>query len=180
LERINLITAVNQSGIIGTVDGQIPWEHSEDLKHFAKTTAGCNMIAGITTFRGMMGKLKLKDRSFMVLSSKFSGDSFHFNSIESLMEEVRRIDNPSWVIGGAKTYESFLRADLIDRILLTLVPTPWPKHGVKFPFIRTFGDYWPMILDKKGPVHIDFERERTIINKGLLVYQFRRVDFGVH
>jgi dihydrofolate reductase len=76
--------------------GDIPWHIPDDLKWFAKVTAGHTMIMGGNTFRSLPSKFKLRDRKLFVLTSiggetikeLFGGQVHFFNSVTSLLGSI--------------------------------------------------------------------------------------------
>ena len=61
-----LIVAVADNNAIG-VKGDLPWHLSEDLKYFKRTTSGCPVIMGRTTYFSLPFR-PLKGRKNIVLN----------------------------------------------------------------------------------------------------------------
>ena len=117
-----LIAAVAENGVIGA-DGDIPWHHPEDLRHFKGTTMGSPVIMGRRTYESIARDLggPLPGRTNVVLS----------RSDPDLPEEVVVVSSPdeavaaaeatgadtAYVAGGGAVYELFL--DRADRLVLT-------------------------------------------------------------
>ena len=134
---IGIIAAVSVNGVIG-VDGKIPWNYPEDMKHFRKTTADSVVIMGRKTFESI-GRPLPKRRNIVIANVNFvapegveAAPTFARAMAKTINENKRDI----WLIGGASVYEMGLQC--ADRIILTLVPdhidTSGP-HVIRFPWI---------------------------------------------
>ena len=83
--------------------------------------------------------------------------------------------NEVWVMGGASIYKQFLEADLIERMLITEVPSELPINGVFFP-------NWAPYLFRRTMYTIDtngsaaFHLHNTEIKNGHIVHDFRRLE----
>ena len=82
------IIAKNALGFIG-LNGGLPFYCKDDLRHFAKLTAGCTLLAGYNTSLQLP---QLKDRVVIVAPRR------------SIFRHCEIID---WCIGGAATYEKY-------------------------------------------------------------------------
>jgi len=149
---IGLIAAVSLDGKIG-LNGGIPWNYPEDMKHFRKTTANSNIIMGRKTFESI-GKPLPKRRNIVISSKKIDIDGIEtFPSIQAAVDAgvfknlithykesdgtpVVDIARPNtWFIGGASIYEEGMGH--ADTILLTCAPDIVKNsNAVKFPFIN--------------------------------------------
>jgi len=122
---IALIAAVADNGVIGR-DGEMPWHHPEDLRHFRETTTGHPVILGRKTYERIVERLgePLPERTSVVLSTRsldLPPGAVLANSVPealSLAAEALAPDSETvYVAGGATVYEATL--PLADRLVLT-------------------------------------------------------------
>lgn len=205
VKRFNLIAAINRSGVIG-VDGKIPWSYPADMKHFKEVTSEMRDKGGAMGFREhrrgptkaiIMGRKTwislngpLPHRQNIIISESMNWEEYNKDSkqkdlvavsVEAACEFVKDYDEV-WVIGGASIYNQFLEKDLIERILITIVPVDFPINGTRFPtwppYIEENGQYCFHPSHNHGNSEIDcgFSLHNTTIKKGLIVHDFRRVE----
>lgn len=148
-----MIAAVADDRAIG-VRGGMPWHIGEDLKYFKRTTMGCPVIMGRTTFESL-GK-PLPGRLNIVLSRR-RGDfpdgvvcvqsaAEAFSVAEKALAETGdsgRADEATagkrcFIIGGAGVYGQLI--DSADRLYITRVHTTVGDADAFFPEIDT--DVW--------------------------------------
>lgn len=137
MKPLNIVVAVDESSGFGK-DGKIPWNYSEDLKHFKKVTHGGACIMGRKTYLDMFdmivarkskGKkkstpVKLKEilpgRESIVISrtlTEVEGATVK----PSLREAVSSTSkNAIFIIGGEKLFDEAL--PWVNRIHMTVVP----------------------------------------------------------
>ena len=113
------ILAISSNNVIG-VDGDIPWDCSEDLRRFRKITQFQTVIMGRITKESLLrkGVFPLKDRLNFVVTS----DAAAWNdqddmacSVPSVAEALRvaesvGIGKNAFIIGGARLYEENIGA----------------------------------------------------------------------
>jgi thymidylate synthase/dihydrofolate reductase len=126
--KIELVAAISKNGIIG-LNGTLPWNIPEDLRHFRELTAGHVVIMGHNTWTSLPARVKpLPDRINIVLSKEVAmetlPDNVHWVIDRSRSDEfvpvppeglrtlIHRlhVEDPYrrfFVIGGAKTYRKF-------------------------------------------------------------------------
>ena len=120
--HLSVIAAMAENRAIGK-DNRLLWNLPEDLANFKKTTMGFSIIMGSKTFVSI-GRA-LPGRRNIVLSSKKVGVEGveTFDSIETLVETLESDGTKqAFVIGGAQIYRAFLDGNLVDEILLSVVP----------------------------------------------------------
>jgi len=120
-----LIAAVAANGVIGR-DGEMPWHHPEDLRHFRETTTGHPVILGRRTYERIVERLgdPLPERTSVVLSTRdldLPDGAVLANSVPdalSLAADALTAERDTvYVAGGATVYEATL--PLADRLVLT-------------------------------------------------------------
>jgi dihydrofolate reductase len=110
---MNLIVACDQYGIIGDA-GKIPWNVSEDMKHFKNITLNNIVVMGRKTFESLPNG-KLKSRVNIVITSNpelyklYEEKDLLFINITELMNVIHKI-NPDlskkiFIIGGSNIYK---------------------------------------------------------------------------
>ena len=138
-----LIVAVSKNYGIG-INNELPWNISEDLKHFSKTTKGNGnnaIVMGRNTWDSFNGR-HLKKRDHLILSTslnidnRYSGgnDEPHagVGSVAEIIKSFSTIDNvinfinnkkyeDVWIIGGESIYKSFLELNLISECYITFI-----------------------------------------------------------
>ena len=115
---IRMIAAVDNNWAIG-VNGSLPFDIPDDLKHFRKMTMGCDLIMGRKTYDSLPGILP--GRRHIVLSRTPNVVSSHMGVIYTDFESLPSISmtNDVYVIGGGEVYT--LMHGVCDEILLTHV-----------------------------------------------------------
>ena len=115
------IVAIAKNFAIGK-DGKLPWHYSADLKFFKRATIGNTVVMGMHTWQSI-GK-PLPDRLNIVLSRSGEIKSQPGVLLQRSREEVgelsRYLKGDVFIIGGAKTFESF--ADIVDEWIVTRIP----------------------------------------------------------
>jgi len=115
------IVAIDQNLAIGK-GGKLPWHYSADMKFFKETTLGNAVVMGRHTWLTL--KKPLKDRLNIVLSNQLNQsppDSLVvLSDVESVLALARSLTSHTFVIGGAKIYESF--QPHIDKWIVTEIP----------------------------------------------------------
>jgi dihydrofolate reductase len=115
------IVGIGKNNAIGK-NGKLPWHYSEDLKFFKRTTTDNAIVMGFDTWKSI-GKA-LPRRLNIVLSGSSQIENKPNVLLMRSSEEVQALSKylacDIFIIGGAKTYESF--ADLIEKWIVTEIP----------------------------------------------------------
>jgi dihydrofolate reductase len=115
------IVAVARNGAIGK-GGKLPWHYSADMRFFKETTTGHACVMGHKTWLTL--KTPLKDRLNIVLSRQPEIQSqasvIALRDLDSALSLARYLRCDLFVIGGEKTYRSFL--PYLDQWIVTEVP----------------------------------------------------------
>lgn len=126
--KINIIVAVCNDNGIG-YNGKIPWYIKEDLKHFSNTTKGNGnnaIVMGRKTWDSI-GCKPLKNRMNIILSNSlvndkmYSKDGAHFfnNEYEIIQYCINNNLDETWIIGGEKIYDLFLKNFYVSQCIIT-------------------------------------------------------------
>lgn len=107
-QEIIAIVAINYFRVIG-VNGKIPWENKDDMKHFRKLTMGHPCVFGRKTYESISCR-PLKGRENIVLTRDPNWSEKNvsvFSSIEDVLEHVKN-EEKVFVCGGREIYLQFL------------------------------------------------------------------------
>ena len=152
------IIAIAKNYAIGK-DGKLPWHYPADLRFFKQTTTGNAIVMGFNTWLSL-GR-KLPNRLNIVLSRNGNIEPqsgvLLTRSKEEVLELSRYLKGDVFIIGGARTFETF--ADVIEKWIVTEIPETVVDADVFMPsdFLELF--------------EIDVE---TDLGDGLMVKKFRR------
>ncbi len=133
------IVAIAKNYAIGK-DGKLPWHYSSDLKFFKQTTTGNAIVMGASTWRSL-GR-PLPNRLNIVLSRSGNIEPqprvLLTRSKDEVLELSRYLKGDVFVIGGAKTFETF--ADVIEKWIVTEIPETVENADVFMPrdFLNAF------------------------------------------
>lgn len=118
---ISAIIAIAKNYAIGK-DGKLPWHYPADLKFFKETTTGQAVVMGSHTWKSI-GRA-LPDRLNVVLSRSAQIEETEnvllLRSRVHVLQLALEFGGEVFIIGGAKTYETF--ADDINKWIVTEVP----------------------------------------------------------
>ncbi len=104
MRKITIIVAASENSVIGYKNA-LPWNISEDLKHFKKITINHSVIMGRKTFESI-GK-PLKDRRNIVISRDKTLKIEGVEVVNSLDDAIFRTkdQNEIFIIGGEQIYK---------------------------------------------------------------------------
>lgn len=144
-----IIAAVAENGVIGA-DGGIPWHYPEDFEHFKEVTTGHPVIMGRKTYESLPSSFTpLPDRTNIVLSfdeMDVPSGVVNVQSIDAALDAAEETgDDIVCIAGGASIYEQFLEQDLVDRMILTIIPEE-PDGDTYFPDFSE--DDWEVVARK--------------------------------
>lgn len=166
-----VVAAVAEDRTIGD-EGEMPWHHPEDLRHFRRLTLGAPVIMGRRTYEAIVDRLghALDGRTNLVLSRREPAavvDEDHVPDDETAVEVVssRRSAREraaataaevAYVVGGQSVYEQFLPE--ADRLVITEVPGRY-QGDARFPTIDP--DVWELVdRDPLGDLEVATYRRR--------------------
>lgn len=122
---VKMILCIDKNGNIGK-DNDLLFHMKEDMQFFRKSTTGSTVIMGYNTWLSL-GKKPLPNRFNVVLTNEEINEVERTMSTNNLEEIIDIIKKTSWediyIIGGAYVYNYALANDLVDEILITIVPT---------------------------------------------------------
>ena len=138
-----LIVAVSDNGAIGR-DGAMPWHLREDLQFFKRTTMGCPVIMGRTTFRSIGRPLPGRTNIVLTRSRTPIDGAVCVDSMEAAYAAAEPAPR-CFVIGGASVYKMVI--DSVDRLYVTHIHTIISDADAFFPEINS--DIWA-VEDRSG------------------------------
>lgn len=133
------IVAIAENYAIGK-EGKLPWHYSDDLKFFKATTTGNAVVMGANTWRSI-GK-PLPNRLNIILSRTAAIESQPYLLVTRSKDEVLALAKflkcDLFIIGGAKTFESF--TGVIEEWIVTRIPFNVEDPDVSMPtdFLNAF------------------------------------------
>ncbi len=116
------IIAFDPNGTIG-VEGRLPWHYPQELTHFSKTIRGHIIVMGYCTF--IFFPKKYFEHSFGIVFSrrkhvKTEKNVIFIHSLDAFLSLDCFVEGKDiYVIGGAQICTLFLKANLIEKLILT-------------------------------------------------------------
>lgn len=138
MNKIILFIAVSQDGFIADVNGSVDWlphpknDHDLEVVGYKKLMERVDTILmGSRSFKQILGfgNWGWTDKHSYIFSSQaletpMSCIEITNNNPVEFMKKIRarESDKDIWLLGGAELAKSFAREDLIDEIILTIIP----------------------------------------------------------
>jgi dihydrofolate reductase len=141
--KVTLIAAVTADWFIAkSPDHKADWTSKADKEHFRETTKKIGVvIMGSKTFETIGRGLPNRRNIVMSRTKKYEGVETTGETPEDLIQRLEKEGvKEVAVAGGAQIYTAFMKAGLIDRILLTIEPVvfgegvPLLSHPATKPF----------------------------------------------
>ena len=186
LPEISIIAAVSNDGVIG-VNGKIPWDIPEDMKHFKNITSQNTVIMGRKTFESI--GYPLPNRINIVVSSQASIISQKYRDerlkgiilVENLEKAIgigAIFGRPIFLIGGSRIYKEGLKYTntmYITRVNKSLLIDIHNQFSM-FPLCS--GKEWKLVSSKYGNECKDIDYWFEILKKRNLleriIFHFKR------
>lgn len=142
--KIIIIAAIAQNGVIGKVNGEMPWHIKEEFQHFKKTTIGSSVIMGRKTFETFGKPLKGRENIIITRNKEFKVDFDDTMIVYSLNEAISYCKSKAYektfIIGGGEIYKQALQ--LADEMILSFMKFE-AEGEVTFPEIKS--EEWKQI-----------------------------------
>lgn len=136
--KYSLIVACTKTGVIGN-NNTIPWKVPQDMALFRKFTTNNAVIMGRKTFDSIGNKALPKRQNIVITSEvrKSNGDTATNRIVNPAFKDVLFVGNiqdvekvvdktkEAFVIGGARIYNQFLTAGLINKIYLSTIKSDY-------------------------------------------------------
>lgn len=148
--KLSMIAAKSRNGIIGN-GPDIPWKAKGEQLLFKAMTYNQWLLVGRKTFESMG---VLPDRKYAVISrSGFSHDNDNilvFDSIETALQELKKITDHVFVSGGGQLYASMISQ--VDTLHLSVIDIE-PEGDVYFPEVP---DSFQLIFEQQFQSNINY------------------------
>ena len=129
---ISIIVAVAKNNAIGK-DNKMIWRLSSDLKRFKRLTTGHHILMGRKTFERVCSfdcdwpynkPLFILSNSMKSIPEGYEGKAEPINSpLSAVIATIHQKGHKHLYIDGGVTVQNFLKEDLIDEIIITIIPT---------------------------------------------------------
>lgn len=119
---ISIIVAMDENQLIGKKDSSngMPWNNSEDLKHFKDTTIHKTILMGYTTYMAI-GRPLPNRKTIVVSFEPFEDKRVEVRtSLEDVIQEYKDKNEDLFISGGASIYKQSL--PLADQLLISRIP----------------------------------------------------------
>lgn len=154
--HISLIAAMTPERVIG-LNGKLPWNVPEDLKHFKTLTTGHAVLMGRKTFDSI--RRPLPNRTNLILSRTIpaavpSGTQWFTDIAHAVKTAESAGEQELFIVGGAEIYK--LAMPLADRMYISIIKLPSPATGDTW-FPQWPDDQW-RIADRRHSERVTFLR----------------------
>jgi dihydrofolate reductase len=127
--HISLIAAMTPERVIG-LNGKLPWNVPEDLKHFRTLTTGHAVLMGRKTFDSI--RRPLPNRTNLILSRTIPtsvppGTQWFTDLTQAIKAAESAGEQELFIVGGAEIYK--LAMPLADRMYISIIKLPSPAVG---------------------------------------------------
>lgn len=147
--KITGIMACDPHGVIA-LNNRLPWHYPEEIQFFRKTVLKQTVILGYKTFLELQEDF-FKNHFSIVFSKKHHGARLNNVTFVSDIKEFKKValpkDKACFMIGGAIIARLFLKENLLNDFLLTIVDKEY--NGDTF-FPLELINAWPRTLLKKN------------------------------
>jgi len=137
---VSLIAAMSEGNRGIGFQGALPWNLPADLDHFRSVTMGHCLIMGRKTYESI-GR-PLPGRKIIILTRKGlqASDDFGVQVAASMRDALRIAEmehkaTEAFIAGGGQVYATALEANVVDRMLLTIVHAT-VEADVFFPYFE--------------------------------------------
>ena len=139
--KIIIISAVAQNGVIGKLNGDMPWHVREEFQHFKKTTLGYPILMGRKTFETLGKPLKGRKNILITKDKSYKCQFDEVKIVYSLNEGIeycKELNNKKlFIIGGGQIYNQAI--EIADEMIISYMK--FEAIGeIKFPIISK--DIW--------------------------------------
>ena len=157
---LNIIAAISENNVI-SVDNNLPWHYSEDLKYFKLNTCGLSnknaIIMGYNTYISLKNR-PLPNRINIVIDRSSDINTltdirldikvFYFvNNLNNIIEELKlnTFVNDIWIIGGEKIYYETINRFDIDALYITKINLIYPTNDNSIKYFPSYEDNYNLI-----------------------------------
>ena len=119
--KIIIISAIAQNGVIGRLNGEMPWHVKEEFQHFKQTTLGFPILMGRKTFETLGKPLKGRENILITRDENYSSNFEEVKIVHSLSEGIEycKITSPEkiFIIGGGEVYKQAI--EIADQLIIS-------------------------------------------------------------
>ena len=119
--KIIIISVIAQNGVIGRLNGEMPWHVKEEFQHFKQTTLGFPILMGRKTFETLGKPLKGRENILITRDENYSSDFEEVKIVHSLSEGIEycKITSPEkiFIIGGGEVYKQAI--EIADQLIIS-------------------------------------------------------------
>lgn len=167
--KVEIYTAVSVDGYISGVDGYEGWildeNGSDSFDNYAKTFDA--IVLGGKTFRKHVGTIYPVEGTVNVVLTSKEVDEKYRNTFEVTSQKpsdlVATFNDRGYekvmIVGGAQIYESFLKAGLVDEVLVGLHPI-------------ILGGGIPLVSNLDKPIQLE-EMESIDVSEGFKLIRYK-------
>ena len=119
---ISIIVAMDDNQLIGKKESSngMPWNNSEDLKHFKATTINKTILMGYTTYMAI-GRPLPNRKTIVVSFEPFDDERVEVRtSLTDVIQEYKDKNEDLFISGGASIYKQSL--PLAEQLLISRIP----------------------------------------------------------
>ena len=119
--KIIIISAVAQNGVIGRLNGEMPWHVKEEFQHFKETTIGFPILMGRKTFETLGKPLNGRENILITRDENYKCNFEEVIIVHSLNEGIEhcKITSPEkiFIIGGGEIYKQAI--NIADELIIS-------------------------------------------------------------
>jgi dihydrofolate reductase len=145
--KIIIIAAIAKNGVIGRINGEMPWHIREEFQHFKDTTMGSAIIMGRKTFETLGKPLKGRENIIITKNESYNLKFDNVKVFHSLDESINYCEHKDYekifIIGGGQIYEQAIR--ISDELILSHLKFE-AEGEIKFPELDN--EDWEMIYSE--------------------------------
>lgn len=152
-KKVILYIAMSLDGFIARKNGSVDFldlynESGEDFGYNEFYKSIGTIVMGNTTYKQVGASKEFeeyyKDKSIFVFSRKTKDDKKNITFVnENVKEFVKTIKNDTWMLGGASIFNEFLKNNLVDEFIITIIPI---LLGEGIPLFKEYGVEKKLIL----------------------------------
>lgn len=119
---ISIIVAMDDNQLIGKKESSngMPWNNSEDLKHFKATTINKTILMGYTTYMAI-GRPLPNRKTIVVTKSGMDDERVEVrNDLIEVIQEYKDKNEDLYITGGASIYKQAL--PYVDELIISRIP----------------------------------------------------------
>ena len=118
---VRIILCCDMIGNIGR-NNDLLFKMKEDMKFFKQMTENNIVIMGYNTWLSL-GEKPLPNRANIVMTDETIKNTQTETDLSKVINDYKKYPQDIYIIGGAYVYNQALELDLIDEVLITIVPT---------------------------------------------------------